>query len=311
MGKFSVQIMVALFMGLLARIYMIRIDQRQYPSYPQGLISHLTLGVIASSLGAVALPSLLQKEYSAVTFLALAAQQFRDVRNMERQSLDNIEGTELVPRGTAYIEEIAKAFEARNYMVIITSLTTSIFFYIGQKMKFPIYGQIFLGVLTGMIMAAILKRVLKRQLVEEIAEVKPAKIHFEGPLLMVNDVVIMNIGLKGSRKIYEEVGIAVEIIPHDANGRETLANLGQRQAIAHNTAVQLGIRKDVDEPDFTPMLRRNPNNGNIVFSLIPMEPDIDLLVEAVKRTPVLETAKRKPLESKKGTAENNQLKGEL
>ncbi|TCO67879.1 YIEGIA family protein [Marinisporobacter balticus] len=311
MNEFGVQIIISLIMGLLARIYMIRIDQRQYPSYPQGLISHLTLGIIAASLGAVAIPALVQKEYSAVTFLALAAQQFRDVRSMERQSLDNIEPTELVPRGTAYIEDIAKAFEARNYMVIITSLVTGITFYSIKLMKFTIILQIFFAVLMGGSIAFLLKRLLRRQLIMEIAEVKSGHIHFDGPLLMVNDVVIMNIGLKASRKIYEENGLAVEIIPRDANARATLANVGQRQAIQHNTSIQLGIRKDVDEPDFTPIARRNPHNGNIVMAIIPMEPSIELLIEAVKRTPVLETAKRKPLESKAGSKENNQLKGEL
>ncbi|WZL74757.1 YIEGIA family protein [Clostridiaceae bacterium 35-E11] len=298
MEKYGVQIVTSLLMGLLARIYMIRIDQRQYPSYPQGLVSHLTLGVIAASLGSVALPALIQKEFGAVTFLALAAQQFRDVRNMERQSLDNIEPTELVARGTAYIEDIAKAFEARNYMVIITSLITSITIYVTQGIKFPTYLQIFFGILLGAITALFLKKLLRRQLIMEIADVHAATIHFDGPLLMVNDVIIMNIGLKGSRKIYEERGIAVEIIPRDANASATLANIGQRQAIQHNTTIQLGIRKDIDEPDFTPIARRNPHNGNIVMAIIPMEPNVDLLVEAVKRTPVLETAKRKPLESK-------------
>ncbi len=300
MHNFGISIITSLIMGLLARIYMIRIDHRQYPSYPQGLISHLTLGLIAAFLGSVALPALVDKEFSAVTFLALAAQQFREVRNMERQSLDNIEPTELVPRGTAYIEDIAKAFEARNYMVIIISLITSVTIYILKLLKISIYFQVFFGVLLGFIAILFLKKMLRRQLIMEIAEVRPAKIYFEGPLLMVNNVVIMNIGLKRSRKIYEERGIAVEIIPKDANASATLANIGQRQAIQHNTAIQLGIRKDIDEPDFTPIARRNSDNGSLVMAIIPMKPDIDLLIEAVKRTPVLETAKRKPLESKVG-----------
>ncbi|MTI53902.1 MAG: hypothetical protein FH760_03435 [Geosporobacter ferrireducens] len=46
------------------------------------------------------------------------------------------------------------------------------------------------------------------------------------------------------------------------------------------------------------MARRNLEKGNIVVSIVPMERDIDLLIEAVKRTPVLETTKRKPLQSK-------------
>ena len=99
MFKYSFIIIPSLLIGFLSRLTILKVDYKQYPSYPQGVLSHLTLGLIASSLGAVALPALVENEFSAVTFLALAAQQFRDVRNLERQSLDNIEPTELVPRG--------------------------------------------------------------------------------------------------------------------------------------------------------------------------------------------------------------------
>ncbi len=295
MENYSVVILPSLVMGLLARVYMIRIDHRQYPSYPQGLLSHLTLGVIAAGLGAVALPALLNKEYSAVTFLALAAQQFRDVRSMERQSLDNIEPTELVPRGTAYIEDIAKAFEARNYMVIITALMTSIAIYTAYQIQLPKLAQVMAGIITGLLVMILLKTMLRRQSIAEIADVKVEKINFEGPLLTVNGIVIMNIGLKQTRKIYEEQGMAVEIIPKDVDANATLANTGQRQAMQHNVAVHLGIRKDVDEPEFTPIARRNPQNGNLVMVIVPSELNTDLLIAAVKGTPVLETAKRKPL----------------
>ncbi|MBB6216986.1 hypothetical protein HNQ80_003091 [Anaerosolibacter carboniphilus] len=297
MENYSVVILPSLVMGLLARLYMIRIDHRQYPSYPQGLLSHLTLGVIAAGLGAVALPALLNKEYSAVTFLALAAQQFRDVRSMERQSLDNIEPTELVPRGTAYIEDIAKAFEARNYMVIITALMTSIAIYFTHWIKQPRMVQVVVGILTGLLIMILLKGMLKRQSIAEIADVRIGKIYFEGPLLMVNGIVIMNIGLKSTRKIYEEKGVAVEIIPKDVDANATLANTGQRQAIQHNAAVHLGIQKDVDEPEFTPIARRNPQNGNLVMVMVPAESNSELLIAAVKGTPVLETAKRKPFKA--------------
>lgn len=297
MEEYSAIIIVSIIMGLFARIYMIKIDHRQYPSYPQGLVSHLTLGLIAAALGSVAVPALIEKEYSAVTFLALAAQQFRDVRNMERQSLDNIEPTELVPRGMAYIEDIAKAFEARNYMVIVTALISSLTMYSLGNFGVPRIFLIASGVVMGIISATILKVLLRRPLIMDIAQVIPGKIEFQGPLLTVNGVVIMNIGLKESRRIYEEKGVAVEIIPFDGNANATLSNMGQRQAIQHNSAIQLGIRKDIDEPDFTPLARRNAENGNLVMALIPMEADVNLLIEAVKRTPILETSKRKPLEA--------------
>lgn len=294
MENYIISISVSIIIGVIARAYMMNIDHRQYPSYPQGFLSHITLGLIAASLGAVAVPALATKEFAAVTFLSLAAQQFRDVRNMERQSLDNIEPTELVPRGTAYIEEIAKAFEARNYMVMLTSLIISLSMNISKVLKTAIEIQVIIGISMGIFSILALKKLLTRQLIGEIAQVKPAQIKFDGPLLIINDVVVMNIGLKGSRKIYEERGIAVEIIPKNSSASATLSNIGQRQAIQHQAATQLGIRKDVDEPDFTPLARRNPHNGNLVMALIPMEAKIDLLVDVVKKTPVLETCKRKP-----------------
>ncbi|SHK39418.1 YIEGIA family protein [Paramaledivibacter caminithermalis] len=294
MENHMLSIIVSIFIGVLSRAYMMKIDHRQYPSYPQGFLSHITLGLIAASLGAVAIPALSAKEFGAVTFLSLAAQQFRDVRNMERQSLDNIEPTELVPRGTAYIEDIAKAFEARNYMVMLTSLLTSLSMNVARFLRANKEIQVIIGFVIGFLVMSILKRFLTRQLIEEIAEVRPAKISFDGPLLMVNDVIIMNIGLKASRKIYEERGIAVEIIPKNPSASSTLSNIGQRQAIQHQAATQLGIRKDIDEPDFTPLARRNPHNGNLVMALIAMEPNVELLVNVVNKTPVLETCKRKP-----------------
>jgi len=111
--------------GALARFDTLRIDYRQYPSYPQGYTIHMTLGVIASFLGAVAIPALSARDFAAASFLALAATQFREVRSIERETLLNLEESELVPRGKAYIEGIARVFEARNYLAMMTAFVTS------------------------------------------------------------------------------------------------------------------------------------------------------------------------------------------
>ncbi len=281
-------------MGIFARLYMMKLDYRQYPTYPQGFISHITLGIIAAALGAVAVPSLAQKEFSAVTFLTVAAQQFRDVRNMERQSLDNIESTEIVPRGMAYIEDIAKAFEARNYMAILTALSTGMVFYLSSNtFNMNNIVSIIISVISGFVVARLLKTVLTRDKVGEVADVIPAKMEFDGPLLKINGVVIMNVGLSSSRERYLQDGLAVEIIPKDPNNIGILSNFGQRQVIAHNTSVQLGIKRDADEPDFTPILRRNPKNESIVMPIIPIKKDESLLIEIIKNTPIIESAKGK------------------
>ncbi len=297
MFKYGYIIVPAIIIGFLSRLSMLKVDYRQYPSYPQGVFSHLTLGIIASALGSVAVPAIVSNEFSAFTFLALAAQQFRDVRSMERQSLDNIEPTELVQRGTAYIEDIAKAFEARNYVTMLVSLITSITIYLISKFNVSIVYSVAGGIIIGGIAFFLLNRSISRQNIEEIADVKPATISFNGATLRINDIPIMNVGLEASREIYLRNGIAVEIIPYDENGITTLSNIGQRQAIVHNAAILLGLRKDVDEPDFAPIARRNSHTGSVVMVIVALEPDVECLVEAVKKTLVLESAKRKPLQT--------------
>ncbi|HOL18221.1 MAG TPA: YIEGIA domain-containing protein, partial [Bacillota bacterium] len=54
--------------GLVSRYLMLRSDYRQYPAYPHGYVTHLSLGLIAAVLGALAVPALLEKEFTAVTF---------------------------------------------------------------------------------------------------------------------------------------------------------------------------------------------------------------------------------------------------
>ncbi|MFW5648462.1 MAG: YIEGIA family protein [Candidatus Alkaliphilus sp. MAG34] len=297
MNKHYVLIVPGLIMGTFARVHMMKSDYRQYPTYPRGYLSHFTLGFIAAGLGAVAVPALIEKEFTAITFLALAAQQFREVRNMERESLDNIEITEMVPRGTAYIEDIAKTFEARNYMAIITALVTSTIIHVFIILKINMHMSIFLGMFVGLAVHIFIKRMIHGEEISDIADVKEAKISFDGPILKVNGIVITNIGLQTQRDIFLSNGLAVEIIPKDENAVMYLSNMGQRQAIQHNAANQLGVRRDFDEPEFTPVAKRDPENGNIVMVITIMKPNIDALIEAVKGTPLLETSKRKPLDS--------------
>lgn len=112
-------IITAIILGTLARVLTIKEDYRQYPSYPNGYLIHLITAFIAASLGAVAVPALMTKNFVAVTFLVLAIQQFRDVRKMERNSLKDLENTEYTYRGDAYIDGIAKTFESRNYFALV------------------------------------------------------------------------------------------------------------------------------------------------------------------------------------------------
>ncbi|MGE4282639.1 MAG: YIEGIA family protein [Clostridia bacterium] len=289
MSKFMTYFVISLVMGILARIFLLRVDYRQYPSYPRGVIMHLTFGLIGAALGSIAVPALLAKDYAAVTFLTLAAEQFRSIRTMERENLTNIEDFELVPRGRSYIEEVAKIFEARNYIVVLTSLSTSILLYaLNQKVA---------AVLGGIIILVSLKFFMKGQRIKDIAKVRIGKLWFKNSLLYIDDVVIMNVGLQDARERIIKTGIAVVLQPVDQNASITLSNIGQRQGIIHDAVAQVGIKKDLDEPDFTPLARRNVENGNLMIVFYPSIQNEEALLLAVGNSPVLESTRRRPSES--------------
>lgn len=195
--------------GFLARLYMLRTDYRNYPSYPHGYIIHLSLGAIAASLAAIALPALLEEEYTAVTFLVLCAQQFRDIRNMERETLMKLEENTLVPRGLDYIEGIAKVFESRNYLVMLVALVTS---------GATIGGGWTWGVLAGLVMILFSRFLMRGSYIRNIAKVEQGQLHFEKSLLYVDDIVIMNVGDPVAREKILEEGIGLMLHPYDDDG---------------------------------------------------------------------------------------------
>ncbi len=272
--------------GFLARLYMLRTDYRNYPSYPHGYIIHLSLGAIAASLAAIALPALLEEEYTAVTFLVLCAQQFRDIRNMERETLMKLEENTLVPRGLDYIEGIAKVFESRNYLVMLVALVTS---------GATIWGGWTWGVLAGLAMILFSRFLMRGSYIRNIAKVEQGQLHFEKSLLYVDDIVIMNVGDPAAREKILKEGIGLMLHPYDDDGRSVLNNLGQRQAMLHDISMLVGNKLEIGEQEWTPAARKNMETGALGIFLMPNEKDIACVIEAAKRTPVLESAVQKPL----------------
>ena len=279
--NYTAAIIWGIFMGFFDRLYLLCSDYRSYPSYPHGYVIHLSLGAIAAALAAVAIPALLVKEYTAITFLVLCAQQFRDIRNMERETLLKLEDSQLVPRGADYIEGIAKVFEARNYLVMMVALVTT-----GGIIFLEVRAGVFLGLLA-IIASHIL---MSGQKIGEIAEVREGRVSFDGPLLMVDDIVIMNVGEKKARTKILSEGVGLILTGKDDNGRAALNNLGQRQAILHDIAAIIGSKAEIGEPSYTPMARKNVDTGAIGIYFLPNERDIEGLIKAVKRTPLLESA---------------------
>jgi uncharacterized protein len=287
--RYTVGILIGVVFGILARFNMLRTDYRQYPTYPHGRVIHISLGVIAAGLGAVAVPSLLDKNYTAVTFLALAAQQFRDVRNMERQSLTKIDSQELVQRGATYIEGIAMAFEGRNYLVIFSSFMGAFF-----SIMFAWYW----GIAAGILSIFVSNYLKTGKTLADIAEIENASVRLDGPDLYVGEIYIMNVGLEESRRSIQDHAIGLLVKPKNKNCRVTIANLGQRQAMLHDISTILGVYRDEGEPSLVPMAKLNINNGTLAVFLLPQEQDPIKAKRVLERVPVLESAVRMPSEVK-------------
>lgn len=294
---------VGIFVGLTSRFIMLNLDQKQYPTQPNVLLTQIVLAFVASSLGSLVVPALVARSYTSITFLSLAAEQFRQVRENRRDTLQNLEDIQLVQRGDAFIEEIARTYEIRNYMCIITSLlTVGLHYFLISEFKINVNISLVISGVSGLILAFLLRKLLTRQTIGDIADVVPAKISFVDEVIMqVGDLKgITNMGLKEDRDRYIEHGLGIEIIPKDKSyiNASILLNPGQRQAIIYNIYSRIGILKQDNEPAFSPLPRRNPKKESLVIAYIPMEKDIDKLIESVKSCPILSSAKGKNLSLK-------------
>lgn len=114
MDEYLLPVIVDTAIGLIARAVFLRTDFRQfptYPTYPTGRNIQLAFGFIAGFIGAEAVPAVIESDWTAVTFLGLAATQFKEIRSMKRETLEKLDKEELVKCGAGFIEEMAQAFE--------------------------------------------------------------------------------------------------------------------------------------------------------------------------------------------------------
>ncbi len=289
-----------LAIGVITRLIMLNLDQRQYPTQPNMLVSQLVLAFVASSLGALLVPALVDRSYTSITFLSLAAEQFRQVRENRRNTLQNLEDSQLIKRGNSFIEEIARTYEVRNYMCIITSFFTVGFYYVIIS-EFNTNKDLTLTIscVLGLILAFLLKMVSRRKSIGDVADVSIVKIQFVDDVIMqIGDLKgITNVGLQQDRERFLSRGIGIEIKPKDNSytNAAIIYDLGQRQAIAYNLYSRLGVYRENNEPAFVPLPRRNPKNESILMAYIPMEKNEDKVIEAVKSCPILSSSKGKYL----------------
>ncbi len=290
MDKYLWPVIVGTLLGFVARFILMRTDFRQYPTYPTGRIIHLSFGFIAAFIGAVAVPSVLESDWAAVTFLGLAATQFREVRKMERDTLEKIDNKELVKRGEAFIEGMAQAFEGRNYIVMFAALIATLV---------SIY-KIWLGIVVGIVVVFIVRTRMKGKMLVEMADITEGKINFDGPNLYVGDIHIKNVGLAESRKLILEKAVGAIITPKNEDSIVTLSHMGQRQAMLHHIANVLGSYLDSGEPALIPLSKRDMEDGRIALFFLPKEKDFAQIKEVLKHVPVLDSAIRLPHQSDKG-----------
>ncbi|GGP10453.1 YIEGIA family protein [Oceanobacillus neutriphilus] len=274
--------------GTLARLITLRSDYRQYPTYLHGRIIHLSLGFIAASLGALAIPALLEMEFTAVTFLTVAATQFRDVRNMERNTLTELDQFELVPRGSTYIEGIAISFEGRNYLVMFAAFLTTLAY-----ITWGWFPSTVVGVLT--IVAAL--SFMSGSALRDIVEIEESDISYDGAGLYVDNIYIMNIGIEERQEETLKYGMGFILKPKNINVITTISNLGQQQAILHDVSATLGVYKDSGTPALTPLIKRDLDDGRLGVFILPLVRDPELAKKVIGSVPVLENAIKMPTEA--------------
>lgn len=281
---YLVLILVPILCGTIARYITLIVDYRQYPSYPNGYLIHLVTGFISSGIGAIAIPALLEKNYEAVTFLVFATEQFREVRRIEKESLEALDGVEHVFRGEAYIDGIAKTFEARNYFSLLVAFITSLTMHIVPKSIILI--NILCGILAGAISLYLLKNFSKGKSVGDISEINIAKITVKNSELYVDDIFVTNhLGTDFSRELVENSGIAAVIYPKEKHYNRILNHNGQRQAIIFEACRILGLKRyHYTKCDY--------NTGRIAIVLVPIIYDEAVFIETIKKIPLLESVKK-------------------
>ncbi|MGP4077018.1 YIEGIA family protein [Halobacillus sp. K22] len=290
MNEYTYPIIAGISVGTALRIFMLRTDYRQYPTYLHGKIIHLSLGFIAASLGTIAIPSIMEKEFTAVTFLTLAASQFREVRNMERNTLTEMDSYELVPRGNTYIEGIAVAFESRNYLVIFTSFVVTLC-YLAVNGWAAVGAAVLCFIIASLLMSG--------SKLSDIVTVELSELSFKGAGLYVDNIYIMNIGLPERQDEILKYGMGFILTPKSFSVRSTIANLGQRQAILHDVSVTLGVFRDSGTPALVPLIKRDLNDGRIGVFILPQEKDPVRAKEIISSVPVLENAIQMPSRKRK------------
>lgn len=280
-----IRVALGIIMGTAARFVTLRIDSRQVPSYPNNYFINLVTGFLAASLGAVAIPALLSNDFAAVTFLMLAVQHFRDTRKQTQESLELVDPAGFAKRGSVYIDGIAKTFEARNYISLLTGLGTVLVLY--GTMIDNLWVNLLEALLAGSLIIWALRRFTRGKCIGDICTLRLGEIEVRGSDLYVDGIWVTGmLGIQKRQALFQREGIAIVAAPKTDKQRLTLENSGQRNAILFDLARAFGVK----ELSFT---RRNAKDGRVVVAFVPMLPDPEGILRTVGETPILESIRRR------------------
>lgn len=277
-------IITGIAMGTLSRLITLKVDFRQIPTYPSAYFNNIVLGIIASALGAIAIPAILTQDFTAVTFLTLAVQQFRESRTTEQESLSKLENSSYTQRGNAYIDGISKTFESRSYLCLVTALSTVLTMKIVNSPRLPY--SVASGVIVGGIVIAACYFFTKGQNIGSICTIQLGKIEVRGSDLYVDNMFVSNyVGSDKARETILNEGIAAVLTPKQPSNRVTLENAGQEQAVLYEAIRALGVKR-------YKFMKRDFPTGRVIIAFVPIERDPNVLLKAIKNTPVLENSRK-------------------
>ncbi len=277
-------------MGTAARFVTLRIDLRQVPGYPNSCFINLVTGFFAACLGAVAIPSLLSNDFAAVTFLMLAVQHFRDIRKQTQESLEQVDAAGYAPRGSVYIDGIAKTFESRNYISLLTSLGAVLPLYLIRSDDVLLNALV--ALLAGSICIYGMVRFTKGKCVGDICALRFGEIDVRGSELYVDGIWVSGmLGLEKRQALFRSEGVALVATPKSEKQRLTLEHDGQRAAILYDAVRSFGTK----ELAFT---KRSFSDGRIVVAFVPIINDRQKILEAVRNTPILESIRKRSVRRK-------------
>jgi len=272
-------IVLGIVVAMLGRIVYLGPGFRDGPTRPHGVIIHLFLGLVASVLGSLAVVAIAQANVTAGVFLGLGATQFHTLRSIEREYLSSIDRDELVPRGASYVEGMASAFEARDFLVF----TTAVIVTLGTMLV-----GAGIGVVAGLIWIAVSRPFFRGKELAQIATVQTIRFEVKDGVLLLDGTDVHRVEEVDDAVVRS--GFAAAVSARDFGGWLALENRGQRQAIRHDFTARFGLAEG--RAPFWPLVHLDKANERVLFFSVPEAGDEVQWRSSFDSFPLLETAHR-------------------